>query len=211
MEGARNAAWPVHPPIAGKGPIKSGRDAHKFYKKFSPLEEGQKNRPRSGRPLGRLRQLAQSSIVGFLFPRAKFLPMAEHAEEAVAKHFISTFGHSPRRVKQVCGFIVSLGEFVHDFVTNHYYSDALGKKAVVLGFDADALYLRADALKLEHLGFLRDAENAIMSKKKPHTDAAAFRKFLSKLGALEAEAVALNEKATALTLEVKKDYVEKQR
>ncbi len=134
----------------------------------------------------------------------------ERIEERVAKEFVSRFGYAPRRARDLVSFVKSLDEFVHFLVTNHYYSDALGKKVVALGFDVDVLSLKADRMRLEHEKFSREVEKAVIARKKPAVDEKNFKKFLADLDALEKEALELNEKAIGLTGEIKKDYLQKQ-
>ncbi|MCX6767785.1 MAG: hypothetical protein NTY90_03605 [Candidatus Micrarchaeota archaeon] len=134
---------------------------------------------------------------------------ADEIDEKVLKEFVTRFGYAPRRMRDTGSFVRSLHEFVHFLVSNHYYSDALGKKVVALSLDVDVLSLRAERLRLEHNKFFREVEAAVVAKKKPAVDGGVFKKFVADLDAVEAEARELNAKATELTKDIKKDYLQK--
>ncbi len=130
-------------------------------------------------------------------------------DEAVEKEMITRYGVSALRLKELADFVETIGEFTQYLGTNQYYSEDVNKKVALLNVDAQASALECEEL-IVRAGALRDAvKRCVLEKKKSFPASADAGALAGKTAALEKKLFELNERAIALTRELRCEFGKK--
>ena len=136
-------------------------------------------------------------------------------DEAVEKELLVRYGVSALRLKELADFVNTIGEFAQYLGANQYYGDVVNQKVALLNIDAQAAALECEEL-IVRAGVVRDSvKKNLLEKKKDKKNAgkgaaAKTEDDLAKRAAdLEAKLFALNERALALTRELRCEFGKK--
>jgi hypothetical protein len=127
-------------------------------------------------------------------------------DEAVEKELLVRYGVSALRLKELADFVDTIGEFSQYLGTNQYYSEEVNKKVALLNVDAQAAALEIEEI-IVRAGALRDAvKRCLLAKKKNFPENNGFAE---KIAAFEKRVLELNERALALTRELRCEFGKK--
>lgn len=130
-------------------------------------------------------------------------------EVEAVRYLIKSHDFPPNQLKEVSESLKTLQDFLQYLGSNQYYSDSVNKRIFLLGIDADALMLKMEKVHLEYARNLSQVMTAIAKKKTPSLDKQKFAAFLVRLFEVEKELVLLQDRAIAITEEIKADFSKK--
>ncbi|MFH0973381.1 MAG: hypothetical protein V1817_01170 [Candidatus Micrarchaeota archaeon] len=123
-------------------------------------------------------------------------------DEQVEKELIARYGVSALRLKELADFVNTIGEFAQYLGANQYYGDTVNQKVALISIDAQAAALECEELIIR-AGALRDSIKRSLFAKKKIVTADSEKNFAEKIADFEKRTVALNERALALTREIR--------
>ncbi|MEM0475306.1 MAG: hypothetical protein QW343_00715 [Candidatus Norongarragalinales archaeon] len=127
-------------------------------------------------------------------------------DEAVEKELLTRYGVSAARLKELADFVNTIGEFAQYLGANQYYSDVVNKKIALLNVDAQAAALEVEEL-IVRVGALRDSvKKSVLTKKKIFPATTGLEE---KIAGFEKKVLELNERALALTRELRCEFGKK--
>jgi len=143
-------------------------------------------------------------------------------DEQTEKEMIVRYGISASRLKELVDFVNTIGEFAQYLGVNQYYGEEVNKKVALLNVDAQAAALECEEL-IVRVGALRDSVKKNLLEKKKAGKKAEKKAALAAAAApaktdadltkrtaeLEAKLFALNERALALTRELRCEFGKK--
>ncbi len=119
------------------------------------------------------------------------------------KELIARYGVSALRLKELADFVNTIGEFAQYLGANQYYGDTVNQKVALISIDAQAAALECEELIIR-AGTLRDSiKRSLFAKKKIVAAGDSEKNFTEKIADFEKRTVALNERALALTREIR--------